>query len=951
MVMGFVRNIRILAIGVILVLTVLVGSLTVASTNTSENSLTQDLSLDVMAIDPPGTNGLATSNQIQAYFNTGQLPPFTNNEVNAYANLIYARKLNRYNLKNYFFPETIGVNKDQVISVTNFNPKIPVKIYWDRQDIPHIIAKNLSALGFGAGWAAAKQRLFEMDVLRHYAEGTLAEFLGPACSYEQMDHNQLLNAPYTKAQLKQQITNLLKVNKKESLKLLSLAKGYVKGINYYIAEAKRNPNLMPGLYTLLGKEPKPWSLTDSVAIASLIGDILGNGGGNEFGNAVLFEKLKQEYNSTQKALEVFNALKEQNDPQAPTTVSKNFPYMDQGTNSIANNAFPDPTNATVVGSPPALTPGCGGGLSSGTGLDVSYLHRSQTNKASVLIYKSKAIKLKSYVDSILISLTRPLAESNAILVGAKLSKTGHPLAVFGPQVGYFSPEILMQEDLEAPGYQAAGVGFPGLSFIIEIGRGINYAWSATTANADDTDQRFDVLCGPHSNELNYQMNNPHYLYHGKCLSMQKDSFVENLKPTLAGSGDPYRQVINIFIAKNGILQGFTYTNGKLVALVSQRATYNHDADSALGLFMMGQPSISQNVYGWQKAASYIDFSFNWFYINSKDIGYYESGLDPIRPSDINPNFPTWGTGQYQWKGFLGFSQHPQAVNPSSSILISWNNKPAPEFSAPDDKFSWGMIYRSQLLSYSLEKELSKHGGKISLANLVSAMKNAATMDLTAFSELPLLLKVIRPQNNTEVQMISCLKNWEKWGFHRLKVNPFAQQYQYQCAIAISDQFLAVLDENLFSPLLNFAGVNFDASGTPVGFKGFSHDFVNAPGQLGSAYDGGFESYVVKLLDQIEGIKVDQKFPSAFLEKVCFSGIQNCKNVIQQTFNEVQQSLEQINATSNAYLWTNDAESLHTGKTISQLDEIVFQPIGVISLAPIEWQNRPTFQQIVSFDNN
>ena len=36
--------------------------------------------------------------------------------------------------------------------------------------------------------------------------------------------------------------------------------------------------------------------------------------------------------------------------------------------------------------------------------------------------------------------------SNAVLVGRKRSATGHPLAVMGPQLGYYYPELFMEVD-------------------------------------------------------------------------------------------------------------------------------------------------------------------------------------------------------------------------------------------------------------------------------------------------------------------------------------------------------------------------------------------------------------------------------------------------------------------------------------------------------------------------
>jgi acyl-homoserine lactone acylase PvdQ len=41
--------------------------------------------------------------------------------------------------------------------------------------------------------------------------------------------------------------------------------------------------------------------------------------------------------------------------------------------------------------------------------------------------------------------------SNAAVVSAARSATGHPIAVFGPQTAYFAPQLLMLQELHGPG--------------------------------------------------------------------------------------------------------------------------------------------------------------------------------------------------------------------------------------------------------------------------------------------------------------------------------------------------------------------------------------------------------------------------------------------------------------------------------------------------------------------
>src|SRR5437868_6081351 len=56
---------------------------------------------------------------------------------------------------------------------------------------------------------------------------------------------------------------------------------YVAGINAYIKKAETDPRLMPGEYAAIGQPmgPQPFSPTDLIRIATLVGGIFGNGGG------------------------------------------------------------------------------------------------------------------------------------------------------------------------------------------------------------------------------------------------------------------------------------------------------------------------------------------------------------------------------------------------------------------------------------------------------------------------------------------------------------------------------------------------------------------------------------------------------------------------------------------------------------------------------------------------
>jgi len=65
--------------------------------------------------------------------------------------------------------------------------------------------------------------------------------------------------------------------------------------------------------------------------------------------------------------------------------------------------------------------------------------------------------------------------SNALVVAGSHTDSGHPVAVFGPQTGYFAPQLLMLEELQGPGISARGVAFAGTTMYVQLGRGRDYS--------------------------------------------------------------------------------------------------------------------------------------------------------------------------------------------------------------------------------------------------------------------------------------------------------------------------------------------------------------------------------------------------------------------------------------------------------------------------------------------
>jgi acyl-homoserine lactone acylase PvdQ len=861
-----------------------------------------------MDILPAGENGLVNLAQFTQFEKTGQRPPNSQDQLAPYENLEFGYpSLTDSALHNYYLDESFGVAPGQIIRTEHPSPAVPVVIYRDTSDIPHVYGATDAAMAFGAGFAQAQDRLFLMDVLRHYGAGDLTSFLGPSCADEQMDHDELLLAPYTVAQANSQVNALATEDGAQGKLAISMINSYVQGINAYITKALTDPSLMPVEYSVFGS-PKPWTPADVVAVAGLIGGIFGGGGGGEIRNAALLQYLQAQLGQT-AGTTAFTDFREQNDPAAPTTVTdKSFPYEIPGHVNPATIAIPDNPSAPLIGGPTDTTPGCSATKPSKAGLSV--------------------------IESL---LRFPAQMSNALVVGGSHSTDGHPIAVFGPQVSYFAPGILMQEDLHSPDYNAEGASFPGTGFI-ELGRGVDYAWSATSAGSDLTDQRLELICNPNGGAPS--PTGTFYMYKGKCLPMVNEQFPDG---TLIDH--------KIHLTVHGVVQGWTTAlGGKPVAVVNQRSTYNHDVDSVVGFMRFGEPALTHSAQSWMASASEIGYTFNWFYVDSRNIAYYVSGLDPVRPSFVDPNLPTWGTGGAEWRGFLPRWQHVHEVDPPQGFFDSWNNKPAPQFSASDGQYGYGPVYRVQMLTGQIEHQFAIHHGKITRANLVQAMETAASQDLDGLTILPALLGAVhgRAEPAGVRQMLAALRTWYASGAHRLLASPTATQYQQAGAVAIMDQLTPTVIRAIFDPL--FAAGGASSGGYNVLPMGFVNEPDNGGGHLGSAYDGGWEGYTVKALDQFTGQSVAQPFSPAVTGTLCGSGgVATCGPALDAALEATFQAMVKANGGStNVASWTADATTAADGLTMPQYDAIAFRTLGIVGQPDIPWQNRPTFQQVVSF---
>ena len=852
--------------------------------------------LGFRSVLPPGTKGVFNATDLTLFLANGTYPAHANDQLGMYRDLIYATPgLAAADIPKYFKDASFGVQAGD--EERTYSPRAGVVVVRDKGfGVPHVYGNTRSDTIFGAGYVGAEDRLFFMDVLRHAGRAQLSGFAGGA--NKAMDKDVWQSSPYTEADLQRQVDQIDDLYGAEGAALQQDVADYVAGVNAYIAEARLNPTKLPGEYAALGKTLEDWKATDVVATAALVGGIFGKGGGAEVESAEVLSAARARFGVI-AGTQVWNDFRRQEDPEAPTTVrGQSFPYQAHRDDDQSAVAKPDP----------------------GSLVDPAGAGAAPTDAA--------------LAKSVLAPLGLLQANSNALLVSAAKSASGRPLAVMGPQVGYFMPQILIEQDLHGPDIDATGAAFAGVSPYVLLGRGRDYAWSATSAGQDIIDTWAEELCEPGGGTPTVQST--HYRYKGVCRPMEILTRTNVITPNPADPSPPETYTLTAQRTVHGIVHKRGTVGGKPVAFVKQRSTYFHEVDSARGFAALNKPSQVKNVQDFQRVVHKIGFTFNWFYADDRDIGYFNSGDNPVRAPGISFAVPNWGTGEWDWQGFNAttqtanytpFAEHPQTVN--QTYLTSWNNKQAPGYAASDSNWAYGPIYRSQMLDKRVERVI-KGTRKTNLQELISAMEDAGSVDLRGEQALIWMLRVIGEPSGLPPDLRDAVRTLQIWLFkdpHRIDKNKDGA-YDDERAVQIMDAWWPRAVEVMFKPDLGQA--LFDKITAVIGLD---NEPNNHGAHLGSAYQDGWYGYVQKDLRRLLGETVNGKLSRVY----CGGGsLANCRLLLTHT-------LRQALAVTKQQLYT---DSGCTAGDQPCFDFVRFRAIGGVTVPPIPWINRPTYQQAV-----
>ena len=292
----------------------------------------------------------------------------------------------------------------------------PVTVIRDPRDVPAIEAKSLDDLFFAQGYVTAQDRLWQMDIMRRFAGGEMAEVTGPAL----LNHDR-----------EQRILGLRAVARKAAQTLSPhdrpFFEAYTRGVNAFL-ESHRNH--LPIEFRLMEYKPAPWSIEDSLVIgARLIQDL----NHYTYRSALEREKILAKLGPELTADLYVNSSWRDRPPAAkPRRVEELHP-KNQNTDDDEDDDGPDSNIAgrtpwpllTATAPRPTLVPG-----------------------------------------------------SNNWVVSGAHTVTGKPMLSNDMHLNHQMPNLWYEAHLHAGDYDVIGVTLPGLPFVI-VGHNRRIAWGFT----------------------------------------------------------------------------------------------------------------------------------------------------------------------------------------------------------------------------------------------------------------------------------------------------------------------------------------------------------------------------------------------------------------------------------------------------------------------------------------
>ena len=524
--------------------------------------------------------------------------------------LIFAVKIATISLPKNF-------TEDEIQSVSD-----TVKAYCNQFGIPHIIAKNENDAYFMMGYFHARDRLWQMDLMRRSGRGQLSEIFG----------EETINVDkFFKCLRLDKIADKIYNNTDKNIR--DILSSYSSGVNYFI---KKNRRKLPFEFQTLEYIPKDWTPTDCM----IVGKMLAYDMSTSFLTDIVMGEISEKI-GVAKALTLLADY-----PVSGPCVTDDSIYKTNNNKSLAD---------------------------------------SVKKVSSVYEYeKGYSNSLSSVFE--LIKDTRKFAGisdapggSNSWVVKKSRENGSGVIIANDPHMQFGLPAKWYQVHLTYPQANLTGLTIPGIPFMM-VGRNDYIAWGITNVMLDDCDFFFEKVDSVNSN-LYYTISGVKKKFIFKADTIKiKNKEAEQYYTRFTDRS----AVISDFhpISNPKKLYNFENDNSGKNFLIKYCLTYSWTGSlpsyEFKALYQLtnardwGQFTIALNQ--WCAPA------LNFTYADTKgNMGIYPAGRIPIRKL-CNPSIPNpgWLPG-YDWEGTLTAEAFPKTYNPKKGFVASANNKTSRSF--------------------------------------------------------------------------------------------------------------------------------------------------------------------------------------------------------------------------------------------------------------------------------
>jgi acyl-homoserine lactone acylase PvdQ len=541
--------------------------------------------------------------------------------------------------------------KSAMFSQTGTSESVPmagVTIVRDAYGVPSVTGASDQQVWWGAGYATAEDRLFEIEIFRRATTGHLAEVLG--ASYVPMDIS-VRRDFYTANELTAMYDSL-------PAAFQDRYAAYANGINAWVDHVNSTPTAMPAEYPALGLTPTHFTPEDLVAIGVYLARTTPNtdgtdlldmqaiqSGGPAKLNRILPLRIPGQISTIPRANGLFPSVPGRTATQERTALKRSYAYVRHLPQPAASN------------------------------LGTEYVGGSMPTESSAAVAAAADDGAGAF------NPISPIRRGGSSMVAIGNLRAHHSFLFSGPELGFSAPEELYELELHGPGLEVRGVTAPGAP-VVAIGHNAHVAFGLTSGLSQTDALYVEHLVPGHPDE---------YYYRGRVLQMSCRDEVFAYKPSptslLPTGGLPTSppQSGSVTLRLCRTVHGPVQERVGDIVYARRYATWGREIGTLEGLASVDAAS---SIAGVNQAAAQLTWNENLMAADDRGhIGYWHPGLLPVRPKTWDERLPYPGGGQAEWSGFLPVSERPHVIDPAKHWLSNWNNIPSQGWTTGNDPAS------------------------------------------------------------------------------------------------------------------------------------------------------------------------------------------------------------------------------------------------------------------------